>query len=95
MTLLGWAQIALTLALAANVSQIIASWPVYQERLLTLVQTGKMAILPILLVGRDFWSRIVDFEGLVEEGVISPQDLDLLRIVQTAEHLVLEQRPGP
>jgi uncharacterized protein (TIGR00730 family) len=46
--------------------------------LLTLVQTGKVRPLPILLVGRDFWSRMVNFEGLVEEGVISPHDLDLI-----------------
>jgi uncharacterized protein (TIGR00730 family) len=46
--------------------------------LLTLVQTGKVRPLPILLFGRDFWSRMVNFEGLAEEGVISPHDLDLI-----------------
>lgn len=53
--------------------------------LLTLVQTGKMAALPILLYGRDFWNRVVDFDALVEEGVVSPNDLSLFHYVETAE----------
>ena len=46
--------------------------------LLTLIQTGKVRPLPILLFGRDFWNRMVNFDGLVEEGVIAPHDLDLI-----------------
>jgi uncharacterized protein (TIGR00730 family) len=46
--------------------------------LLTLVQCGKVRPLPILLFGRDFWSRMVNFEGLADEGVISRDDLDLI-----------------
>jgi uncharacterized protein (TIGR00730 family) len=46
--------------------------------LLTLVQCGKVRPLPILLFGREFWTRVVDFQGLAEEGVISPDDLDLI-----------------
>ncbi|MBU3077999.1 LOG family protein [Sphingomonas quercus] len=53
--------------------------------LLTLVQTGKMARLPILLFGREFWERVVNWEALAEEGVISPQDLRLFRFCETAE----------
>lgn len=53
--------------------------------LLTLIQTGKMKQLPILLYGRDFWNRVVNFDALVEEGVISPNDLDLIHFVETAE----------
>jgi len=53
--------------------------------LLTLVQTGKMAMLPILLYGREFWDRVVDFDALVEEGVVGPQDLDLFHFCETAE----------
>jgi len=53
--------------------------------LLTLVQTGKMARLPILLFGRDFWTRVVDFDALAEEGVISPHDIELIRFVENAE----------
>jgi uncharacterized protein (TIGR00730 family) len=46
--------------------------------LLTLIQTGKVRPLPILLFGRDYWNRVVDFNAMVEEGVIAPHDLDLL-----------------
>jgi uncharacterized protein (TIGR00730 family) len=46
--------------------------------LLTLVQTGKVRPLPILLFGKDYWNRVVNFEAMVEEGVISPHDLDLI-----------------
>jgi uncharacterized protein (TIGR00730 family) len=53
--------------------------------LLTLVQTGKMKPIPILLFGREFWTRVVNFEALAEEGVISPHDLDMISWVETAE----------
>jgi len=46
--------------------------------LLTLIQTGKVRPLPIVLFGRDYWNRVVDFDAMVEEGVIAPHDLDLL-----------------
>jgi uncharacterized protein (TIGR00730 family) len=52
---------------------------------LTLVQTGKMKPIPILLFGKDFWTRVVNFDALAEEGVISPRDLDLINWVETAE----------
>jgi uncharacterized protein (TIGR00730 family) len=53
--------------------------------LLTLIQTGKMAMLPVLMFGKEFWTRVVNFEALAEEGVVSPQDLDLIRFVETAD----------
>lgn len=53
--------------------------------LLTLVQTGKMAPVPILLFGKSFWERVVNFQALAEEGVIAPSDLQLFRFVETAE----------
>ena len=53
--------------------------------LLTLIQTGKVRPLPILLYGREFWNRVVDFQALVEEGVISEGDLDLITWCETAE----------
>ena len=53
--------------------------------LLTLIQTGKVRPLPILLFGRDFWSRMIDFQGLADEGVISPNDLDLIHWSEDAE----------
>ena len=53
--------------------------------LLTLIQTGKVRRLPILLYGREFWNTVVNFEALVDEGVISERDLDLLTWCETAE----------
>ncbi|MGB5020488.1 LOG family protein, partial [Sphingorhabdus sp.] len=53
--------------------------------LLTLIQTGKMEPMPILLFGKTFWDRVVNFEELMLEGVISPKDLDLFTPVETAE----------
>ncbi len=53
--------------------------------LLTLVQTGKMKPLPILLFGKEFWTRVVDFEAIAEEGTISKKDLDLFKWCETAE----------
>jgi predicted Rossmann-fold nucleotide-binding protein len=52
---------------------------------LTLLQTGRIKPLPVLLFGESFWRRIIDFDGLVEIGVISPEDLDLIRFVESAE----------
>ncbi|WP_353216614.1 TIGR00730 family Rossman fold protein [Sandarakinorhabdus sp.] len=53
--------------------------------LLTLVQTGKVAPLPILIYGRAFWTKVVNFEALADEGVIAHSDLDLLHFVETAD----------
>ena len=52
---------------------------------MTLVQTGKSRRRPILLFGREFWTRLVNFELLVETGMISPHDVELFRFVETAE----------
>ena len=53
--------------------------------LLTLVQTGKVRPLPILLFGGDYWNRVIDFQAMVDEGVISPHDLDLIHWSEEAE----------
>lgn len=53
--------------------------------LLTLIQTGKMKPIPILLFGGEFWNRMVNFAGLVEEGVINAADIALFTPVETAE----------
>ncbi|AVX05586.1 LOG family protein [Maritalea myrionectae] len=52
---------------------------------LTLIQTGRMERVPVLLFGKDFWSRVINLEALAEEGTISPGDLDLFETVDTAE----------
>jgi uncharacterized protein (TIGR00730 family) len=53
--------------------------------LLTLIQTGKVKPLPIVLFGREFWERVVNWEALAEEGVINIDDLDLFKFVESAE----------
>lgn len=52
---------------------------------LTLIQTKKIKPIPVLIFGREFWKRIINFEALVEEGTISPEDIQLFRYVETAE----------
>lgn len=52
---------------------------------LTLIQTGKVRRIPVLLFGREFWRRLVDFDLLVAEGMIAPADLELMTYVETAE----------
>ena len=53
--------------------------------LLTLIQTGKVKPMPVLLFGKDFWNRVINFEEMMLEGVISPRDLDVFMMVDTAE----------
>jgi uncharacterized protein (TIGR00730 family) len=53
--------------------------------LLTLTQTGKSAPMPILLYGREFWTKVVNFKLLVERGLISADDLALFSIVNSVD----------
>jgi uncharacterized protein (TIGR00730 family) len=55
---------------------------------LTLVQTKKMQRMPIVLVGREYWTTVVNFDFLVEEGTISPEDRELVTFVETSEEAV-------
>jgi uncharacterized protein (TIGR00730 family) len=57
---------------------------------LTLIQTEKIAQFPIILVGTEFWSGILEWiKGtMLKVGNISPEDLDLIRLVDTAEEVV-------
>ena len=52
---------------------------------LTLIQTGKVAPMPIILFGTEHWKRLIDWEYLAECGLISPRDLDLFTFCDTAE----------
>ena len=52
---------------------------------LTLIQTKKVDRIPVLLFGKSFWTRVINFEALVDEGTISAHDLDLFQYVDTAE----------
>ncbi|MEA3263204.1 MAG: TIGR00730 family Rossman fold protein [Pseudomonadota bacterium] len=53
--------------------------------LLTLIQTGKMKPIPILLFGAEFWNKVINFEAMADEGVINHEDLKLFHWVETAE----------
>lgn len=50
---------------------------------LTLIQTKKMKALPVILFGREYWERIINFEALIEEGAIDPTDYELFQFVET------------
>ena len=57
---------------------------------MTLVQTKKTGRFPIVLVGTEYWSGLIDWikETVLREGYISEKDLDLFRLVDTAEEAV-------
>jgi uncharacterized protein (TIGR00730 family) len=52
---------------------------------LTLIQTTKIEPLPVILFGKSFWDKVVNFEELAAHGVISPKDLQLFQYVETAD----------
>ncbi len=52
---------------------------------LTLIQTKRMEPLPVVLFGKDYWNRLVNWDVFVEEGTISPRDLELISYAETAE----------
>ena len=51
----------------------------------TLVQTKKSKQVPIVLFGSDYWKRLIDFDFLVDEGVISPADVNLFEYVDAPQ----------
>jgi uncharacterized protein (TIGR00730 family) len=52
---------------------------------LTLIQTKKIKPLPVILFGTDFWYTAVNFDYLVNEGVIAPEDKNLFICVEKAD----------
>jgi hypothetical protein len=54
---------------------------------LTLVQCGKIKPMPIVLVGRAWWARAVEFDFLLKEGVIGRRDTRLFRYAETAREI--------
>lgn len=52
---------------------------------LTLIQTGRMERIPLLLFGAEFWGKVINFEALAEAGTIAPTDPDLFTVVDTAQ----------
>jgi len=57
---------------------------------LTLIQTGTIEPLPVILVGEDFWGRALDFDFLISEGVIAAGDRQLFSYAETAEQIWTE-----
>jgi len=57
---------------------------------MTLIQTNKIEKFPIILVGTNFWGGLMDWvkSTLVEEKNISPDDLDLIHVVDTADEVI-------
>jgi uncharacterized protein (TIGR00730 family) len=52
---------------------------------LTLIQTGRMERVPVILFGKEFWQRAIDLDYLAEQGTISPGDQDIIDFVDTAD----------
>ena len=52
---------------------------------LTLIQTGRMEAVPVILFGAEFWHKIINFEELAAFGTISPEDLGLISFVESAD----------
>lgn len=52
---------------------------------LCLIQTHKIKPMPVLLFGREYWERIINFSAMVEEGVIEPRDAGIFTYVESAE----------
>jgi len=57
---------------------------------LTLIQTGKSRKIPIILVATPFWKGMIDWfkERLVEEGMIAPEDMDLIHLLDKPADVV-------
>jgi uncharacterized protein (TIGR00730 family) len=54
--------------------------------LLTLVQTKKITKhMPIVLYGKDYWTKLINFEFMAESGMISQNDLDLIFFAETPQ----------
>jgi uncharacterized protein (TIGR00730 family) len=52
---------------------------------LTLIQTGRMERVPVILFGREFWSKAINLDYLAEQGTISPGDQGIIDYVDTAD----------
>ena len=52
---------------------------------LTLIQCKKAKPVPVVLFGSEYWKRVLNLDVLVEEGVISPEDLQLFRCIDDVD----------
>jgi uncharacterized protein (TIGR00730 family) len=57
---------------------------------LTLIQTGKARKIPLILVSEKFWGGLLDWfrERLITEGMINPEDMDLIKVIDQPEAVV-------
>jgi uncharacterized protein (TIGR00730 family) len=57
---------------------------------LTLIQTGKSPRIPLILVGSEFWTGMLEWfrAQLVKEALINPEDMDLIQVIDEPEHIV-------
>ena len=55
---------------------------------LTLIQTRRMTPIPVILFGREFWDKVINWQALADAGTISASDLDLFSYVETADEAV-------
>ena len=53
--------------------------------ILTLLQTGKKSKIPVVLVGKEFWNKVINMEAIISYGVIDPQNAWDIKLVETAE----------
>ena len=58
--------------------------------LMTLIQTGKSRKIPVILVHEPFWRGLIDWfkDRLVAEGMVNPDDLDLVQVIDEPEKVV-------
>jgi len=52
---------------------------------LTLIQTHRLQPIPVVLFGKDYWNRLINWDVFVEEGTISPEDLQLISYAENAQ----------
>ena len=62
--------------------------------MLTLTQTGKSDRIPVVLFDRDYWSKAINFDHLVEHGVIDPADPELFDYAETPDEIWLKLIEG-
>ena len=60
------------------------------SEVITLIQTGKTRRIPVILVGAAFWEGLLHWmrEQMVVQGLIGPQDLDLVQLIDEPAHIV-------
>ncbi|HFD12713.1 MAG TPA: LOG family protein, partial [Crenotrichaceae bacterium] len=54
---------------------------------LTLIQTRSMQAVPIVLVGKQYWSKVFDVDFLIDEGTIDPEDRELFWYAESAQEI--------